>query len=138
LLVLPRADLTPGTTNPAVTPATIGSTICVAGWTDTVRPPTSVTNPIKIERIATYGYDSSSPSLFELDHLIPLELGGGTADVANLWPEPYAGPDGARTKDVLETRLKDDVCVGTTALADAQRCIALDWISCARAHGIAA
>jgi hypothetical protein len=51
-LVLPRADLTPGTTNPAVIPATIGSTICVAGWTATVRPPTSVTNPIKIERIA--------------------------------------------------------------------------------------
>ena len=31
--------LTPGMLNPEVTPATIGSTICVHGWTQTIRPP---------------------------------------------------------------------------------------------------
>jgi hypothetical protein len=33
-----------------VTPATIGRTICVAGWTARIRPPVSVTNPIKVAR----------------------------------------------------------------------------------------
>jgi len=42
--------------NPAVTQATIAATICVAGYTATIRPPTSVTNRIKAHQIAAYGY----------------------------------------------------------------------------------
>ncbi|MBV8598859.1 MAG: hypothetical protein JO017_08565, partial [Actinobacteria bacterium] len=38
-VVLASPTLTPGATNPDVTQATIGSTICVRGWTATVRPP---------------------------------------------------------------------------------------------------
>src|ERR1035437_3182978 len=44
---LPSHTLTPGALNPAVTQATIGMTICVSGWTTTVRPPTSYTTPLK-------------------------------------------------------------------------------------------
>jgi serine protease inhibitor len=40
--------------NPAVTQATIGSTICVMGWTDTIRPPTSYTNALKVQQIGEY------------------------------------------------------------------------------------
>jgi hypothetical protein len=89
---LPIAALRPGTADPRVTPATIATTICVTGWSEKVRPPTSVTDPIKTAQIAAYGYDHASKSLFELDHLIPLEIGEGPADVANLWAEPYDGP----------------------------------------------
>ena len=37
--------------NPAVTQETIGNTICVFGWTKTVRPPVSFTNRVKIKLI---------------------------------------------------------------------------------------
>jgi hypothetical protein len=36
---LPSRTLTPGATNPAVTQATIHQTICVRGWTASMRPP---------------------------------------------------------------------------------------------------
>ena len=39
--------LTPGVVNPAVTPATLRSTVCRKGWTATVRPPTTYTNDLK-------------------------------------------------------------------------------------------
>jgi hypothetical protein len=66
------------------------------------------------------------------------EIGGGPADVANRWPEPYAGPDGAHTKDILENKLKAEICAGTIDLRSAQTCMAVDWIACARRYGIAA
>ena len=125
--VRPDPRCTPGTTNPQVTQATIHSTICVRGWTATVRPPVSVTDRIKTERMKAYGVGSQSKTLFELDHLIALELGGGTADVGNLWPEAYAGAQGARTKDRVENLVKARVCAGTLTLAEAQREITTDW-----------
>jgi hypothetical protein len=36
---LPNPTRTPGAINPAVTQANIGETICMKGWTKTVRPP---------------------------------------------------------------------------------------------------
>ncbi len=123
---LPDTACTPGATNPAVTQTTIVSTICTSGWTTTVRPPTSVTGPIKLERIAAYRLPGP-PARYELDHLIPLELGGATASIANLWPEPYADTEGARRKDEVENALHRAVCAGTMLLAHAQQLIAHDW-----------
>jgi hypothetical protein len=54
-LPLPDPACTPGVTNPNVRQGTIGSTICVSGWTATVRPPTSYTNPLKTQQIRQYG-----------------------------------------------------------------------------------
>jgi len=59
-LPLPDPSCTPGVTNPAVTQSTIGSTICVSGWTATVRPPTSYTNPLKVQGIKDYGYSDTN------------------------------------------------------------------------------
>src|ERR1700686_2489678 len=42
--------------NPAVTQATIATTICVSGWTATVRPPSSYTSSLKIEQLAAFAY----------------------------------------------------------------------------------
>jgi hypothetical protein len=42
---------------------------------------------------------------YEEDHLISLEIGGAPSAEANLWPEPYNGPEGARVKDVVENKL---------------------------------
>ncbi len=55
LYSLPDPHCTPGALNPSVTQADIGSTICHSGWTSTVRPPESVTEPEKLASIAAYG-----------------------------------------------------------------------------------
>src|SRR6266508_664195 len=55
-LPLPDPSCTPGITNPDVSQDTIDQTICVSGWTATVRPPTSYTNPLKEQGIVDYGY----------------------------------------------------------------------------------
>ena len=75
-----RRDLTPGVRNPAVTQATIGTTICVRGWTATVRPPVSYTNSLKATGLVAYGYTNRDPASVEEDHLLPLEGGSAGAD----------------------------------------------------------
>ncbi len=124
---------TPGALNPAVTQATISTTICrPGGYTDSVRPPESYTEPLKYRLMAAYGYGGNSASKFELDHLVPLEVGGAPSDPRNLWPEPHAGAPDAFKKDVVENQLHDEVCSGEIGLAQAQR-DSLDWI--AHYHG---
>ena len=108
---------TPGVLNPDVTQATIRTTICVRGWTRSIRPPTEYTNALKIRQMRAYG-ESGPPSAFQEDHLISLELGGSPADPRNLWPEPYPR---ASAVDQIENDLNDRVCTGSLTLAEAQR-----------------
>jgi hypothetical protein len=131
---LPDAGCTPGATNPSVSPGTIQSTICVSGWTSTVRPPASVTEPQKLRSMAAYGA-TGSPSAYEYDHLIPLELGGAVDDGANLWPQPSTGQWSSLLKDRLENRLRSLVCRGELALATAQRAISSDWTAAYQRYG---
>lgn len=140
-LPLPDPGCTPGATYAAVTQATIGSTICVSGWTATIRPSTSYTNPLKIRQIAAYGYSDTAPADYEEDHLIPLELGGNPTDPNNLWPEPRYVINGAPTaskKDAVENKLKSMVCAGTITLAAARTAIARDWTTALATVGGAA
>jgi len=127
--VLPNSARTPGAINPSVTQSDIGQTICVSGWTAAVRPPASVTTRLKKAQLASgYNYQGDiATGDYEEDHLISLELGGAPSAPANLWPEPYNGPEGARVKDQVENRLHALVCAGTITLATAQRAIATNW-----------
>jgi hypothetical protein len=113
-----HADLarTPGVLNPEVTQATIAATICVHGWTKTIRPPTSYTNDLKLKQMREYGV-GGSPSDYQEDHLISLELGGHPTDPRNLWPEPYPR---ASQVDAIENDLNAKVCSGALSLEDAQ------------------
>jgi len=115
--VLASATLTPGVLNEAVTQATIRSTICVRGWTTTVRPPTSYTSALKLRQMTAYG-EAGPPAAYQEDHLISLELGGDPTDPRNLWPEPYPR---ASAVDRLENELNAQVCSGALSLAGAQR-----------------
>jgi hypothetical protein len=108
---------TPGVLNPDVTQATINATICVHGWTKTIRPPTSYTNELKQKQMREYGVDGSM-SDYQEDHLISLELGGHPTDPRNLWPQPYPR---ASDVDSMENDLNDKVCSGELTLAEAQR-----------------
>ena len=115
--VLASPTRTPGVLNPAVTQTTIGSTICVRGWTATVRPPASYTAALKLKQMPLYG-ETGPASAYQEDHLISLELGGSPTDPRNLWPEPYPR---AADVDEIENELNAKVCSGELSLADAQR-----------------
>jgi len=118
-LLLPNADLTPGAYDANVRQATIRKTICVRGWTKTIRPPVSYTNNLKLAQMVQYG-QTGSPSDYEEDHFIPLELGGAPRNPKNLWPEPHAQ---SSVSDPLETKLKRQVCRGVLTLAKARAAI---------------
>jgi hypothetical protein len=133
----PDPRCTPGAVNPAVTQASIGSTICRSGWTSTVRPSSSVTSREKRASLLSYG-DGSRLSGFEYDHLVALELGGAVNDARNLWPEPdYLAATGfyLNPKDRLERVLNRLVCNRRMTLATAQRLIAGNWVTAYRRYG---
>jgi len=119
---LPDPRCTPGAIDPAVTQATIAATICRAGYTATVRPPSSETSAFKRDAAAP-AYGLSPGTHGELDHLVPLELGGAN-DAANLWIEAGAIPN---PKDSTEAALHRAVCAGRITLGAAQAAIAEDW-----------
>lgn len=125
---LPDTACTPGEADARVTEDNIHTTICVSGYSSGVRPPVTVTNTIKTERMQAYE-DTDSKANYELDHLISLELGGCPDCVANLWPEPYNGQLGAREKDTVENYLHKQVCSGAISLHDAQEEIAKNWVA---------
>ena len=127
--VLPNHARTPGALNPSVSQTNIAQTICVPGWTATIRPPSSLTTSLKEEQLATgYTYKGDTATKdYEEDHLISLEIGGAPSAEANLWPEPYNSPEGARVKDVVESKLHTLVCGHAISLATAQKAIATNW-----------
>ena len=130
----PDPLLTPGVADPAVSQGNIASTICLPGYSASVRPPSETTTAIKVRQITQYGYADTNTADYEEDHLISLEIGGSPTDPANLWPEPYSAtlpdgtPAGARVKDRLEDWLHRSVCAGTLSLAAAQHQEASDWV----------
>ena len=108
---------TPGVANPDVTQATIRQTICAQGWTRTVRPPTEYTSSLKIRQMREYGV-GGTPSDYQEDHLISLELGGHPTDPRNLWPEPRPH---AEEVDKIENELNRKVCTGDITLDEGRR-----------------
>ena len=117
----PNRQLTPGSLLATSTKARI----CTAGYTATVR---HVTTATRQQVFAAYRIGYPPPTgAYELDHLIPLELGGGNA-ATNLWPQPYhSGTGSADVKDHLENHLHALVCSGQVQLVAAQTAMAGDW-----------
>lgn len=128
---LPDPVCTPGATNPDVNQSNIGSTICKSGWTATIRPPVSITGPLKQSLMTKY-HTVDPSSRVELDHLISLELGGAPSDIRNLWPEPpdpnSNGTGVNNNKDPVENAARRAVCDGRITLRQAQESISKDWV----------
>jgi hypothetical protein len=91
------------------------------------------------QKKATYGWygitkpedNSGTTETCELDHLVPLVMGGADS-LDNIWPQ--CGPKGVvrkeryfPQKDCVEVYLADQVRTGVKDLAEAQRAIAKDW-----------
>lgn len=125
---LPDPTMTPGAIDPAITQENIQNTVCVRGYTKTVRPPAYYTNRLKKRQLREYGYSDRNPKHYEEDHLIPLSIGGNPTDERNLWPEPRQSEWGASKKDQLEFVLYKMVCSGELPLARAQQEISTNWI----------
>jgi hypothetical protein len=131
---LPDARMTPGAINPDVTQANIHLTICVRGFTKTIRPPMYFTNSLKKKQIIAYGYVDTNPKHYEEDHLVALSIGGNPTDERNLWPQPRESGWGADQKDALEFVMYKMVCHGELPLAQAQHDMATNWIQAYKAY----
>jgi hypothetical protein len=121
----PNRNLTPGSVFSSATQAQV----CVSGYSRTVRNVSTATRRVVFR---SYGIAYPPPAgAYELDHLIPLELGGDNR-AQNLWPQPYHhGPGAADVKDHLENHLHALVCSGQVALQTAQVAISSDWYTAA-------
>ena len=130
---MPNRATTPGAINPQVSQGTIFQTICVRGWTATIRPNENYTSELKREQLAAVGIRGHAKD-FEEDHLIPLGLGGSPTDRRNLWPQPRFGYWNADKKDELEAVLSKMVCRGLIGLDAARSAIATNWVEAYHAY----
>jgi len=124
LLVSCGAFADRGALNSDVTQATIARTICVPHYTQNVRPASSFTDGVKQLLLKRGGLDPSTAADYELDHIIPLAIGGHPRNLDNLQLQPW---EEAKRKDRIEVKLQCLVCAGQIALSDAQREIVDDW-----------
>jgi len=125
------ADNAAGLPDPALTPGVAMrvplATLCAKGYANSVR---HVSGKTKAAVYAEYGIPKARRRDYEVDHLIPLEL-GGTNDIKNLWAQPYSGEWNAHVKDALEDRLHETICRAgpSISLAEAQQALRADWIA---------
>jgi hypothetical protein len=117
---LPDPRLTPGATL-----SVSASKVCTIGYTKTAR---AVPDSLKRAVYAAYGREPERGVCCEIDHLIPLELGGSN-ELSNLWPQRYDIEWNATRKDRLERRLHAMVCSGQLSLKAAQEAIGNDWVA---------
>jgi hypothetical protein len=128
---LPDLNLTPGATDPEVSEANIKESICRVThftWEEGHMPPPSFLDSTKKELLKLYGYTDGDIRHYQMDHLIPLSLGGHPTDTKNIWPQVLITKWSARRKDYLEEILHDKVCRGEVKLKDAQEQIRTNWI----------
>ena len=127
---LPDRTVTPGALNSAVTQENIDKTICISGYTGTIRPPASYTTKLKTKQLASgpYAVTPAKLSDYEEDHLVSLEIGGNPTDEKNLWPQLWNGQNGAHKKDTLENKLHKLVCSKKITLKEAQDSVMSNWL----------
>ena len=118
---LPDPECTPG----AVFPDATKEIICQSGYTKKVR---KVSTKLRKEIYKNYGISYPQPrGFYELDHLIPLAIGGSN-DKENLFPESAFPKPGFKEKDLVEIYLREKVCQGLIPLQVAQKQVAADWL----------
>jgi hypothetical protein len=129
---VPDPKCTPGAINPTVTIEILKNpdfrTECIRDCATSQK-----------DKSATYGFyhiphptnNEDANETCELDHFVPLELGGADT-LDNIWPQ--CGPKNAKLanryfkqKDMVENFLADQVKTGQMDLGDAQKAIVANW-----------
>lgn len=140
---LPDPRCTPGAVDLAVTDVNISTTVCrKGGYTASVRPPVTLTDPAKLQLMAAYGLAGQNPADYELDHLVALN-DGGASDLRNLFPEPnndlhryprstYVHND----KDEVESTTFTAICKGQVTVTAVQGLMATDWTQAMARFGL--
>lgn len=128
---LPDPSCTPGAVDPQVTVADLCRP---GGYTGSVRPPVSGTDGTgKAKHYAYAAYGVPAGDVSELDHLVPLAVGGSNDDT-NLWPELGRQPN---PKDHVELVIHDALCAHKLVdLGAAQRAIAANWTTALATLGL--
>ena len=133
-MIFPAYADDPISPDPQLTPGAVLTTdtskICQPGYSRSVR---HTSGQLKRQVYAEYGIDANTGN-YEIDHLIPLGIGGDDTR-ENLWPESRdTKPWNADVKDRLENYLHVEICAGRINIADAQNAIAADWIAAYRKY----
>ena len=115
--------------NPDVHQDTIVQTICTKGYTKSVRPSVIYTNGVKQILMREASIHESHIDDYQLDHIIPLSLGGHPRAKDNLRLQLLDGEFGAKRKDRLEVKMQCLVCSGQVPLKVAQDAIYWDWVA---------
>ena len=118
-VALPDPNATPG----AVFADVQAADICDLHYTQSVRQPRF---NVKVDAFVSYGVSIHERNEFQVDHLVPISLGGSN-DPTNLWPQLYAPESGAAEKDLLERQLRGLVCSNVIPLPEAQGAYAANW-----------
>jgi hypothetical protein len=114
-ILMPTRALTPGKADTV-------SLAVICGTTTQSRR--NVTEATKAKVFKEYGITTRVG--YEVDHLIPLAIGGSN-DITNLWPQPATPVPGFHQKDLLEVKLHTLVCSGKLDAKKAQGQVATDW-----------
>jgi hypothetical protein len=105
--VFPNADLTPGsfctTSDPDFLELRYAEQIPICKR--------NVSTQRKRNIMQNYGYPMADRDHYEMDHCIPLNMGGSNSDL-NLWPEPI-DDDNANPKNKLEGAIYKGLSSGT-------------------------
>lgn len=128
---LPDPNITPGATDSEVTQDNIKESICKVThftWTEAHQPPASFLQEVFNEQVKQYGLADTNIKHYQMDHLIPLSLGGAATDSKNLWPQVLLTKWSARRKDYLEEELHEKVCSNELTLKEAQDLFRTNWI----------
>jgi hypothetical protein len=116
----------PNASTPGAIVSSDPATVCVRGYSRTVRPPYDYAwRKFRVRVFRAYGISHEQWHDYTIDHDVPLSLGGAPEDLRNVWPEPKAE---AKRKDEVEDELLAAACYRhTMTLAAAQAAIARNW-----------
>jgi hypothetical protein len=126
-VLVANPSITPGHADAGVTAALV----CQPGYGASLRHPDY---GARAKAFADYAVPWSERKSYQLDNLVPLELGGDNSK-ANLWPMPLIGRGSPTLKDALATRLHALVCTSKLPLATAQAAIAANWWTAYQQYG---
>lgn len=118
-----RPDAPGDLPDPRMTPGEAQTTDLGLICAHPIKVPRDVPVSVKMQVFLNYHIPWANHHLYEVDHLIPIELGGANT-ITNLWPEFGSIPN---LKDRVENRLHALVCTGKITIEKAQHDIATNW-----------